>query len=49
MLQIKALKSYLLIRGLFNDSVSSSDNWPLASNNRMINELERIWQKEVVN
>jgi hypothetical protein len=37
---------YLFISSLFNDTVSSLDY--IASNARMINELERIWKKTAV-
>jgi hypothetical protein len=36
---------YIYLCGLFNDTISSSDN--IALDDRMINELERI-RKEVV-
>lgn len=44
---MKAPRSYILIRGLCNDAASSSGNWLIAWNDRMINELERIWQKAI--
>jgi hypothetical protein len=37
---------YLFICGLFNHAVSSSEC--IASNQMMINELERIWKESVV-
>jgi hypothetical protein len=38
--------SFIFICDLFSDVVSSSDH--VASNGRVINELERIWKKAVV-
>jgi hypothetical protein len=37
---------FLFVCGLFNDAVSSSDY--VASNDRMINELEWIWKDAIV-
>jgi hypothetical protein len=43
----KSSQKYLLfICGLFNGTFSSSDY--TASNNKMINELERIWKEMVM-
>jgi hypothetical protein len=39
-------KIYLFVCGLFNNAVSSSDY--IASNNMMVNELERIWKEAVM-
>jgi hypothetical protein len=36
----------MFICGLFNDAFSSSDY--IASNGRMINELQRIWKEAIV-
>jgi hypothetical protein len=39
---------YLCLVFLFNDAVSNSGYIGLASNDKMINELERIWKDAVV-
>jgi hypothetical protein len=40
------LSRYSLVYGLFNDDVSTSDH--IASDDRMINELEIIWKEAVM-